>query len=87
MRAFAWFVGVLVAAGLLAALIAYPVYELTSLFAPWPFHRVASRIAMLAAGGRARLAVPATGRRLEARRSATGCRGAGSCTVACCSRA
>lgn len=47
MRAFAWFLGTLIAAGLLAAGIAYPVYELTSRIAPWPFHRVASRIAML----------------------------------------
>jgi membrane protease YdiL (CAAX protease family) len=51
MRAFAWFFGVLVAAGLLTALIAYPVYELTSHVASWPFHRVASRVAMLAAAG------------------------------------
>jgi membrane protease YdiL (CAAX protease family) len=50
-RAFAWFVGTLVAAGLFAALIAYPVYEVTAQIAPWPFHRVASRIAMLAAVG------------------------------------
>jgi hypothetical protein len=49
MRAFAGFVGVLVAAGLLTAVIAYPVYELTSQVASWPFHRVASRVAMLAA--------------------------------------
>ena len=51
MRAFTWFVGTLVAAGLVAALIAYPVYELTSHLAPWPFHRVAGRVAMLAAAG------------------------------------
>jgi membrane protease YdiL (CAAX protease family) len=51
MRAFAWFFGVLVAAGLATALIAYPVYELTSQVASWPFHRVASRVAMLAAAG------------------------------------
>jgi membrane protease YdiL (CAAX protease family) len=51
MRAFGWFFGTLLAAGLVTALIAYPVYELTSQFAPWPFHRVASRIAMLAAAG------------------------------------
>jgi membrane protease YdiL (CAAX protease family) len=51
MRAFAWFVGTLVAAGLVTALIAYPVYGLTAEVAPWPFHRVASRIAMLAAAG------------------------------------
>ena len=51
MRAFAWFVGTLAAAGLMTALIAYPVYEVTSQAAPWPFHRVASRVAMLAAAG------------------------------------
>jgi membrane protease YdiL (CAAX protease family) len=49
MRAFAWFLGVLVAAGLAAAAIAFPVFELTSRIAPWPFHRVYGRIAMLAA--------------------------------------
>ena len=49
MRAFAWFLGVLVAAGLAAATIAYPVFELTSRVAPWPFHRVYGRIALLAA--------------------------------------
>jgi len=47
MRAFAWFLAVIVLAGLLAAAIAYPAYELTSLFENWAFHRVASRIAML----------------------------------------
>jgi membrane protease YdiL (CAAX protease family) len=51
MRAFAWFLGVLVAAGLAAGAVAYPVFELTSRFAPWPFHRVYGRIAMLAAAG------------------------------------
>jgi membrane protease YdiL (CAAX protease family) len=51
MRAFAWFLGVLVAAGIAAAAIAYPVFELTSRVAPWPFHRVYGRIAMLAAAG------------------------------------
>jgi uncharacterized protein len=51
MRAFAWFLGVLVAAGLVAAAIAYPVFELTSRIAAWPFHRVYGRIAMLAAAG------------------------------------
>ena len=51
MRAFAWFLGVLVAAGLAAATIAYPVFELTSRVAPWPFHRVYGRIALLAAVG------------------------------------
>jgi membrane protease YdiL (CAAX protease family) len=50
-RAFAWFLGVLVAAGLAAGAIAYPVFELTSRIAPWPFHRVYGRIAMLAAAG------------------------------------
>ena len=49
MRAFAWFLGVLVAAGLAAAVIAFPVFELTSRIAPWPFHRVYGRVAMLAA--------------------------------------
>ena len=47
MRAFAWFLGVILLAGLIAAAIAYPAYEFTSSFAPWPFHRVAGRIAML----------------------------------------
>jgi membrane protease YdiL (CAAX protease family) len=49
MRAFAWFVGTLVAAGFAAAAIAYPIFELTSRLAPWPFHRVTGRIAMLTA--------------------------------------
>lgn len=49
MRAFAWFLAVLAAAGLAAACIAYPVFELTSRIAPWPFHRVYGRIALLAA--------------------------------------
>jgi uncharacterized protein len=47
MRAFAWFVGAILLAGLIGALIAYPAYELTTTFASWAFHRVASRIAML----------------------------------------
>jgi hypothetical protein len=47
MRAFAWFVAVILLAGLIGACIAYPAYELTSAFANWAFHRVASRIAML----------------------------------------
>jgi uncharacterized protein len=47
MRAFAWFIGVILLAGLIGACIAYPAYELTSTFASWAFHRVASRIAML----------------------------------------
>lgn len=51
MRAFAGFLGVLVAAGLVAAALAYPVFELTSHIASWPFHRVYGRVAMLAAVG------------------------------------
>ena len=47
MRAFAWFVGAILLAGVIGALIAYPAYELTSTFANWAFHRVMSRIAML----------------------------------------
>jgi membrane protease YdiL (CAAX protease family) len=47
MRAFAWFVGAIVLAGVIGALLAYPTYELTSTFASWAFHRVASRVAML----------------------------------------
>src|SRR5580704_6394974 len=47
MRAFAWFVGAIALAGLIGAVLAYPVYELTSTFASWAFHRVASRVAML----------------------------------------
>jgi uncharacterized protein len=46
-RAFAWFVAAILVAGLLGAAMAYPAYELTSTFADWAFHRVASRIAML----------------------------------------
>jgi membrane protease YdiL (CAAX protease family) len=49
MRAFAWFLGTLLAAALAAAALAYPVFELTSRVASWPFHRVAARLAMLAA--------------------------------------
>ena len=48
MRAFARFLGAILIAGLIGAAVAYPAYELTSRFAGWPFHRVASRIAMLA---------------------------------------
>jgi len=51
MRAFAWFLGTLVAAALAAAALAYPVFEITSRLASWPFHRVAARLAMLAAAG------------------------------------
>jgi membrane protease YdiL (CAAX protease family) len=47
MRAFARFLGAILIAGLIGAALAYPAYELTSRFASWPFHRVASRIAML----------------------------------------
>ena len=47
MRAFAWFVGAILLAGVIGALVAYPAYELTSTFASWAFHRVMSRIAML----------------------------------------
>jgi len=46
-RAFAWFVGAILLAGMIGALLAYPAYELTSGFASWAFHRVASRVAML----------------------------------------
>jgi membrane protease YdiL (CAAX protease family) len=47
MRAFAWFVGAIVLAGVIGALLSFPAYELTSTFAGWAFHRVASRVAML----------------------------------------
>jgi CAAX protease family protein len=47
MRAFAWFLGAILLAGLIGALLAYPAYELTSSFAGWAFHRVASRVTML----------------------------------------
>lgn len=47
MRAFVWFLGALLLAGIIGALLAYPAYELTSTFAGWAFHRVASRVAML----------------------------------------
>jgi membrane protease YdiL (CAAX protease family) len=46
MRAYAWFVGAILLAGLIGAALAYPAYLLTSSFAPWAFHRVAGRIAM-----------------------------------------
>src|SRR5579859_2431185 len=49
MRAFACFFATLLAAALAAAALAYPVFELTSQVASWPFHRVAGRLAMLAA--------------------------------------
>ena len=47
MRAFTWFVGAILLAGLIGALLAYPTYELTSSFASWAFHRVYGRVAML----------------------------------------
>ncbi len=47
MRAFGWFLGSIVLAGLIGACFAYPAYELASTFSSWAFHRVASRIAML----------------------------------------
>ena len=47
MRAFAWFLGSILLAGLIGALIAYPAFQLTSTFANFAFHRVAGRIAML----------------------------------------
>jgi len=47
MRAFAWFLGSILLAGLIGACIAYPAYLLTSSFATFAFHRVASRIFML----------------------------------------
>jgi len=50
MRAFAWFFAV-IAAGLgCSALIAYPLFMAVALLGDWPFHRVASRIAMLVVG-------------------------------------
>ncbi len=47
MRAFAWLLAALLAAGLIGASIAYPAFELASHLGPWPFHRVSGRIAML----------------------------------------
>jgi uncharacterized protein len=47
MRAFAWFVGAIVLAGVIGAVLSFPAYQLTSTFAGWAFHRVASRVAML----------------------------------------
>jgi membrane protease YdiL (CAAX protease family) len=47
-RAFAWFIGAILLAGLIGALLSFPAYQLTSTFAGWAFHRVASRVAMLA---------------------------------------
>jgi uncharacterized protein len=47
MRAFCWFVGAIILAGVMGAALSYPAFELTSTFASFAFHRVASRIAML----------------------------------------
>jgi membrane protease YdiL (CAAX protease family) len=47
MRAFAWFLGTLLAAGLIGATLAYPAFELAAHVGLWPFHRVAGRITML----------------------------------------
>jgi uncharacterized protein len=47
MRAFAWFLGAILLAGVFTACIAYPAYELTTGFASFAFHRVGGRIAML----------------------------------------
>lgn len=47
MRAFAWFLGSILMAGLIGACLAYPAYELAAMFSSFAFHRVASRIAML----------------------------------------
>jgi membrane protease YdiL (CAAX protease family) len=47
MRAFAWFLGAMLLAGLIGAILSYPAYQLTQTFASFAFHRVASRIAML----------------------------------------
>jgi membrane protease YdiL (CAAX protease family) len=47
MRAFAAFLGILVLALLLGALVAYPAYQLASHLGTWAFHRVAGRVAML----------------------------------------
>jgi membrane protease YdiL (CAAX protease family) len=46
-RAFCWFVGAIVLAGVIGAALAYPAFELTATFAHFAFHRVAGRIAML----------------------------------------
>jgi uncharacterized protein len=47
MRAFGWFLGSLLAAGLIGATLAYPAFAVASHLAPWPFHRVAGRVTML----------------------------------------
>lgn len=47
MRAFAWFLGLVLLALFIGAVIAYPAYQWVSTFSHWAFHRVAGRIAML----------------------------------------
>jgi uncharacterized protein len=47
MRAFAWFLGAILLAGIFTACVAYPAYELTTHFASFAFHRVGGRIALL----------------------------------------
>lgn len=47
MRAFLAFLLALVAAAVLGAALAYPVYELLHPVAPWPFHRIANRVTLL----------------------------------------
>jgi len=47
MRAFVWFLAAFLLAAVIGALLAYPSFELTSLFAKWAFHRVAGRLVML----------------------------------------
>lgn len=47
MRAFAWFLGVVLLALLIGACVAYPAYELVAPIGHWAFHRVAERVAML----------------------------------------
>ncbi len=51
MRAYLSFVAAIVLAGLLGAALAYPAYSLATGFAPFAFHRVASRLAMLLLAG------------------------------------
>jgi membrane protease YdiL (CAAX protease family) len=46
-RAFAWFFGAILLAGIVTACVAYPAYEATTGFANFAFHRVGGRIAML----------------------------------------
>lgn len=51
MRAFAWFLAAFLLAAVIGALVSYPAFELTSSFAHFAFHRVASRIVMLLLAG------------------------------------